>query len=390
MIASFFNDKIIHLHFFVGILLLSFAIPFLFYQEGKISKEGAWLWGYGLFSAAFSGFFRYADFTYLLRFFMTTQEYDASDFGTKMTMGAVTSAMAQHMILNAARSFGLILAVPIVVLMVRFNLLLSGLKVVVTLNALSLIFNRYGIFNIGTQDAGFIAAFLPMFLLFHAGHIKENLAMAAICLFSVIHSGSATGMVTIFAMILGYAFYSKQLIRAFVAMSVVLPIAVLMQGKSLITSDGRIAGWSAYLSWWWDKMPIWTGTGISTFEGVSTYIPNLKFNEVFIWLHNDWLQILFDGGIIGLTLVLIFYIHSLNLAKKNLPVLLGLIGLGTCMLTYSPMHFIFGQIYAMALVRLADVDRGINTMFKKLEDNITEFKNLVTKPGVTNEKFQGK
>ncbi len=76
--------------------------------------------------------------------------------------------------------------------------------------------------------------------------------------------------------------------------------------------------------------------------------------SLFVWMHNDWLQILFELGIIGLAAAIIFYIclikHSWNKKNYLFPIVCTY---GFISLTQMPLRVFVFQLLGACLIMMA-------------------------------------
>lgn len=78
-----------------------------------------------------------------------------------------------------------------------------------------------------------------------------------------------------------------------------------------LLSIPRIEAWQMYLSHWWNHESIWFGIGPGAFQYWGPKIQILNQFQIsegyWIWAHSDWIQLLIEGGIIGLVIYLSFF-----------------------------------------------------------------------------------
>lgn len=90
--------------------------------------------------------------------------------------------------------------------------------------------------------------------------------------------------------------------------------------QPFIHDSGRFAIWRLSYDWWRAHANIWFGTGFGTAQ---VLIPLLqaandpKQTTMFLWLHNEWLQILFEGGIVGVLCALMAWGYFLLRSFKR-------------------------------------------------------------------------
>lgn len=109
-----------------------------------------------------------------------------------------------------------------------------------------------------------------------------------------------------------------------------------------ISTSGRITMWINYMSYWWHNANIWIGTGLGSFHWMGLTMLDSGREAKFFLMHNDWLQILFETGIVGFVSSLcIFWYGTRNLKNKYK---LVWITIGVLGLTYYPVHNMLIQI----------------------------------------------
>jgi O-antigen ligase len=114
----------------------------------------------------------------------------------------------------------------------------------------------------------------------------------------------------------------------------------LTQGAGLYSSPGRLRMWAAYMDWWLANASPWFGAGPGSFNwiGPLTFMDEYQY----YWMHNDWLQILFEYGIIGLALSLAILVKLLR--SKDPRIQTFTVGVAAVMCFYSPLHLIPVQL----------------------------------------------
>lgn len=80
-------------------------------------------------------------------------------------------------------------------------------------------------------------------------------------------------------------------------------------------SNSRVEVWLAAMKWWSNNGP-WYGTGIGTWEWIGTYLRN-DANQHFLWAHNDFVQMLVEGGVPGFWLLVAVVCHTLWKLRHN-------------------------------------------------------------------------
>lgn len=223
------------------------------------------------------------------------------------------------------------------------NFVLTSMMVILTLDAIYLLFGGWGIFQGDTQDALVLAIFVPLFLKRKYLRFAFPVWIAAI----LYVKGLASYIVLALQLVILGTIFKKYLLY--------LPIAYIAY---VIHHDSALSGkrwsvvWGEHLNWWAQNANPWIGTGPGSFEWISTLGP---FVQRRMWLHSDWLQFLFEYGLFGLILSLVVYSFvGVQLWKRGAARMFSVwICLGVGMLVYSPMQFLPIQVLAGFFVVIA-------------------------------------
>lgn len=132
-----------------------------------------------------------------------------------------------------------------------------------------------------------------------------------------------------------------------------LPLVLWMHGPGPRTS-GRIEAWTTYMDWWEHfANPVW-GLGTGAAEWVIPFIswkPDATaLAQTMNLMHNDWLQIVFDTGLVGLLSSLIIYTWALYRLWPKPQYFATAVAFGVAMLSYFPLHYAVGQVIACFLL----------------------------------------
>lgn len=257
---------------------------------------------------------------------------------------------------QALMALALLISVPLfVILLGTKNWSATFLGALMYLNAGVVFYNGWGFANAGSFDAAIFMAALPIFAftpVFKFGR-SSYLFHLGFAIFLMLWTRSNTA-----AMILAsYAvFYSikhkivKDHLSAIGALGILTASVLSIYFKGLGSGSARLEGWKHYMTWWWDNANRLVGTGIGTFEGMGPFIPHVpKTEEIYLYMHNDYLQMLFEGGIIGLLLMLVGCAYFVFKTKRSY-LAYSVLGFLVCMISYSPLHIIIGQIAVCTLV----------------------------------------
>jgi len=142
---------------------------------------------------------------------------------------------------------------------------------------------------------------------------------------------------------------------------ILLAIIYLVFPEKFMSDSGRFNNWELMMNWWNQKVKNhWIGTGPGTYWVYSQWLQGHKSGDpVWSWMHNDWLQILFEQGILGLISVLFLYGAMLHKSFDR-PVLFSMIvGYGFIGLTLYPLHLFIFQLIGVTLIHKTFIDEPI-------------------------------
>lgn len=177
-------------------------------------------------------------------------------------------------------------------------------------------------------------------------------------------SAIGTGMCALYVTMTlwGKGLYGRLSIMA--AIPTIILTGYLTHGhKSFFDSSGRFQMWVFFMKLWAVNWRNWlTGTGFGTFGIFSNNLQQaFKTNpsDWWIWMHNDWLQMAFECGIVGLAIMIWLYITcliKLYIQGRAAPELKSLLLFGVMMgceysLHIAPCCLFAAWIAAIALVQ---------------------------------------
>ncbi len=130
-----------------------------------------------------------------------------------------------------------------------------------------------------------------------------------------------------------------------------------VEPSKLFTTSGRIKGWSFFMDYWWNQP--WShkifGTGMETFKFIGLMLQKksteLPVKNWWAWMHSDYLQCLFEQGIVGLVLIStlsgVLLHRTWKFIPDQVPTVISFILLA---LLYFPMHSSEGVFVGLVLV----------------------------------------
>jgi hypothetical protein len=229
--------------------------------------------------------------------------------------------------------------------------------------------NRGGMFGNGSINGNFIAFTYPLVMEYaFKGFSKEfrtnltpiRLITYAVLLLPVLAcvATEASNPIGAMAISIGAFIFFKikgklKYILSSISVTIIIIIGCLTQtAATLFNSSNRFDLYRINFIEWLLRGNIFTGDGTGTFPmfGIASQIKHqVMVGSWAIWLHNDWLQILIESGIIGLGIALLFSIVFI-IKLWNRPYLLAclLSFMGSMVFNY-PVHY---SVHALFLVYL--------------------------------------
>lgn len=230
----------------------------------------------------------------------------------------------------------------------------KAFTVLIMVDALLLLMFGYGIFNASSLDAAIIACAMPMILLTINWWEPTKIMYALLPAAAILRTASSTSYFVLLGCLIGFALIKGKWKQVTLAIIVVTTIGYLMNGDQLLNSSRRVYHWTYIMEFWWTNMNHWLGAGIGSFDwlGPASQMLRGQKTELFMWMHNDYLQLLYEGGFIGLLLGLAVWVKTIIKSWKSSPpwVFITLCGLSVCMLSYYPMHFFLSQTFMLAVM----------------------------------------
>lgn len=259
---------------------------------------------------------------------------------------------------NGTKSLLMMLVFPVVILNASDKIkknLITFFKIVMLYDACVLLAGQPGMFEAKTFDASLIAC---LFLYWNWRKWYGWLPML-ICSAAILKVHSRTAMLILAVMygilVIQWAYRNINRVFFWDAMGIAAVGAILFAvnygGRALI-HDSRHEMWEYFMQWFMHNVDVWWGVGLGGFEWIGPLLdpgPNQRgLGYGFFVMHNDWLQIFFETGIIGTALIVVGYLYTaVKLRGKDLA---NWLGIGAGMVFYYVSHTWVIQILALILI----------------------------------------
>lgn len=220
-----------------------------------------------------------------------------------------------------------------------------------------------GLFSADSMDAAFVAVILPISFLRPKQYPYwfQFILMAIPPFILFAPRLGNTFFVALATMTFSYLALKRKRIALILTIPLIAGIMALsyrMNGISFFRHADRTEQWKFFMNWLFENEKQWLGTGLSTFQWVGPILQN-KTTDIFIWMHSEPLQIIFEQGLLGFALALILTYQCLSRSVKTPWLFVASIGLITISLTQFPLRYPVGQFLTLLLIRaslLGEVD----------------------------------
>lgn len=209
-----------------------------------------------------------------------------------------------------------------------------------------------GLLSNPSLNACMAAVALPFVFKVFTPRISWSIVIANVCCALLGGTSLGLGMIA--------AFLVLKDIRLLILSPIILGLGLWKYGsKELLSSGDRWTMWTFFMEQWAKNKLHWSfGTGFGTFGVFSINLQNahtMRPQYWWIWLHNDWLQCLFETGIAGFSLMLGTFLTGVrNLWKRGeKPEMQSLLLFGLAMGVNFPLHVGLSCAFGAWLILLA-------------------------------------
>lgn len=226
-------------------------------------------------------------------------------------------------------------------------------QVIAIINALLLIIGvafgkPWGLILNASMSGCFAVALLPLFF---KGDYYPPFSII-LSFLAVISSHQSLPLACFFIMLWMLALRLKKFWVTLAMPLAAVAIGWIVAGKDLFDPSGRTHVWRVSFNWWLDNANYLLGAGSGSFQAIGIYLTK-DLPEQFIWMHSDWLQTLFEQGIIGTVLLASLFGYALYRSRKNYPLFFSLFTYGVWAVANMPLRYPLAALYGAVLVRWA-------------------------------------
>lgn len=132
--------------------------------------------------------------------------------------------------------------------------------------------------------------------------------------------------------------------------------AWMITGRELLNPNGRFNVWRIAFEWWGDHVSPIFGSGLGTyflFGPHAQIVRNQASTGIFTVMHSDWLQVLFEQGVLGLALAFCLFVSAWGHSRGEPATRSALLALGTACAINMPFHFFLSACLGTLILRRA-------------------------------------
>jgi hypothetical protein len=305
----------------LGMVVLTTILIAMFTSSKKISLIPYLLWSNALTSALY------------------VFEYPSLPFGSMNTAFQAT----------AGQAFAELLVIPMFCLMLSSemrNKIIGYLKYVMIAEIILLWAKLPGLFLAPSFDTAFLALYMPFMPLWMVG--------ATLLTIATHHGATAITIVMAYAFVLSIR-NARFRIPALAGTALMLLACFYLQRDSydqivpMFHASERLSIYHRMFGFWKQSGQfVAIGTGAGSFMWLSLMIDKFK-PPLFLQMHSDWLQILFDLGLVGFILTVITYLMAFVKSLDRPKMHLAVVGAGVFAISYHPLRF-FPSAFLIALI----------------------------------------
>lgn len=246
------------------------------------------------------------------------------------------------------------------------------MEILIIINCVIVIIFGYGMFNAHTMDSAVIAIFLPS-MWFRSQHSNKSwldilwLGIKIILpIWACLVAGGSTLYLGLTCGVIAYQISNRSSKKWLFVLPAIAAVAYWSEGNLVLKGGGRIPEWERFYNWWSESAEWLIGTGTGSFLWLG---PTIELNEgqkeYMIFMHNDYLQIIFEQGLIGFGLCMCLGADLVKRALKTPWLFSTVITIAAVSLTYYPLRWSVSSFYMMLIARIC-LENGIGVDWESL------------------------
>lgn len=213
--------------------------------------------------------------------------------------------------------------------------------------------HQYGVMNAITFDVAIMAIAFPLIGYFYGDGWMLITAIFFPAFTVFFHARTAqAGFVILFA----NAFAAARRVWLIQTLSFLLIVAVVLSSSYWMDGNAtiRLEMWATYLKYWNEHKLWFLGAGFGNFDILTFTLPVQGL--YFKFMHNDFIEILFETGLLGWVFTWLIVGKVLINARRNSYLFSSSLCFIFTMLTYFPSHYFLSQL--LGVILLKEIYRG--------------------------------
>jgi hypothetical protein len=185
---------------------------------------------------------------------------------------------------------------------------------------------------------------------------RKEKTLRYLVLISIVLAGRSLPIAVLFAGIGASLLIQKRYKELAIAIPGSFALGFLIKGTNLFQPRGRDWIWTQTYYFFRDHIHWAIGSGLGGFYIVGPTLTG-KNGVIFTWLHSDWLQVLFEEGLIGFAIIASMYIHALWRTRKNAQLFSALVAYAAFGVANMPLRYPLAGILGAFLIRWSMEER---------------------------------
>ena len=210
-----------------------------------------------------------------------------------------------------------------------------------------------GVSNNASMDASLIAFTYPFLVMRKSPNWNTPWPLVSILVppLAIYLSNASMGIITLSVVLTAWVFFKSTTFLNKLLYSPLIFVTFFATGafgmyltvNALVDGSGRGNLFKRAYEFWGVNADPWLGMGLGTTQVFLPLIQQMngifKVHGVDLWMHNDWLQILFELGWVGLISAMTLYFFLLVWSIRHMYLFCALLGYGFCMFGNFPLHW---------------------------------------------------
>lgn len=218
--------------------------------------------------------------------------------------------------------------------------------------------------NNASADASFLAVLYPMLAFRRRGlgeasrNVWWRLFLATTPVVAIALSGSSTAIGALLVATASYTWFYRRSRTSLIAAGILTLGALsglLFLHKSFLVDHGRWVTWIEMMTFWKaNVVQPWFGSGSGSFFVIGPEIQNrmgTHGDQFFAWMHNEYLQVIFEQGWLGFICLVLVGVFALKRAYNKPWLFSSLTTYAFVMLTQFPFRYFAPALIGAVLIR---------------------------------------